>query len=91
MNIVNDACEYLSGNMTIEEVVEYITKKIEQEALEEAMKIYCPRYEVIKMIIDEEFEPHKTEMYNNIWDNYKNRLPLWSDINSNCYFKLKEN
>ncbi len=25
------------------------------------------------------------------WELYKNRLPLWSNINTNCYFKLKEN
>ena len=25
------------------------------------------------------------------WEFYKNNLPLWSNINNNCYVKLKEN
>ena len=36
--IVDYACEYLNGNMTIEEVVEYITKKIEEEVWMEIEK-----------------------------------------------------
>lgn len=25
------------------------------------------------------------------WELYKNKLPLWSNINNNCYIKIKEN
>ena len=46
--------------------------------------------EVYERQIDETFEPYKTEIYHNYWNDYKNGLCLWSDINSNCYFKLKE-
>ena len=35
--------------------------------------------------------PSTIEKSTDFWELYKNRLPLWSDINSNCYFKLKEN
>ena len=31
------------------------------------------------------------EEYVNYWESYKHTLPLWSNINTNCYFKLKEN
>ena len=47
--------------------------------------------EVYERQIDEALEPYKTEIYHNYWIDYKKHLPLWSDINSNCYFKLKEN
>ena len=89
--IVDYACEYLKGNMTLKETLEYITKRIEEEAWKEAIKIYCPKYEKWEIMIDEFIEPYKSEMYNNFWDDYKNRLPLWSSINTNCYVKLKEN
>lgn len=92
--IINDACEYLKGNMTLKETLEYITRKLEEEAWKEAMKIYCPKYyqmsDIIDAIIDKEFEPYKSEMYRNFWDDYKNNLPLWCNINTNCYF-IKEN
>ena len=87
---IDDAYEFLSGNMTFKETVEYIIRRIEKEAWEEARKIYCPKYDKLEIIIDEAFEPYKAEMYNNFWDDYKNNLPLWSSINTNCYFKLKE-
>ena len=35
--------------------------------------------------------PSHVETPMDFWESYKSHLPLWSDINSNCYFKLKEN
>ena len=31
------------------------------------------------------------ETYPTDWNKYLKALPLWSNINTNCYFKLKEN
>ena len=35
--------------------------------------------------------PSITEKPIDFWELYKKQLPLWSDINTNCYIKLKEN
>ena len=35
--------------------------------------------------------PLITENPIDFWELYKKQLPLWSNINTNCYFKLKEN
>lgn len=37
--IIDYACEYLKGNMTLKETFEYVTRKIEEKAWEEAMEI----------------------------------------------------
>ena len=37
------------------------------------------------------FTSSLTETPTDFWESYKNRLHLWSSINTNCYFKLKEN
>ena len=48
MNVVDYACEYLKGNMTLKETLEYVTRKIEEEVWEEAMKINNNRYFKLK-------------------------------------------
>lgn len=35
--------------------------------------------------------PSTIETPIDFWEIYKQQLPLWSNINTNCYFKLKEN
>ena len=35
--------------------------------------------------------PSITEKPIDFWELYKKQLPLWSNINTNCYIKLKEN
>ena len=34
--------------------------------------------------------PSEIETQTDWWETYKQHLPLWSNINTNCYFKLKE-
>ena len=80
--------------MTVKEkyerlLLDKIYKMIYNMIIAEAFDIYHPKQK-FDIIIDEAFEPYKTEIYHNYWNDYKNGLCLWSDINSNCYFKLKE-
>ena len=35
--------------------------------------------------------PSTIEKSIDFWELYKKQLPLWSNINTNCYVKLKEN
>ena len=74
--------------LLLDRIYKMIYNIVKVEAYEEAYKIYHPNQKC-EIIIDEFLEPHKTEMYNQFWNDYKKRLPLWSSINTNCYFKLK--
>lgn len=48
MSVVDYACEFLKGNMTLKETFEYVTRKIEEEAWEEAMRINTNCYFINK-------------------------------------------
>lgn len=48
MSVVDYACEFLKGNMTLKETSEYVTRKIEEEAWEEAMRINTNCYFINK-------------------------------------------
>ena len=79
--------------MTFKEEYEKLKLEYERLLLD---RIYKMIYNMIiaeayERQIDEIFEPYKTEIYHNYWNDYKNGLCLWSSINTNCYFKLKEN
>lgn len=76
--------------LLLDRIYKMIYNIVKVEVYKEAYKTYHPNQKC-KIMVNEFLEPYKSEMYNDFWDDYKNHLPLWSDINSNCYFKLKEN
>ena len=55
-------------------LIEEIDKRIAQSWAENFTKLTFPL----------------TETPTDFWELYKNNLPLWSNINNNCYVKLKE-
>lgn len=46
--------------------------------------------EINKAILNQIDFPSTIEKPMSFWELYKNNLPLWSNINTNCYVKLKE-